>query len=81
VEKLMVELSARFAERPGGYTRIIKLGRRRGDGAAMSIIEFVDAPPPVVEDAIDGDADASDVVEAPSGGAASKDDGDAAVDG
>jgi large subunit ribosomal protein L17 len=45
VEKVLVELAQRFAERPGGYTRIIKLGPRKGDGAFMSIIEFVDAPP------------------------------------
>lgn len=46
VEKVMVELSKRFEARPGGYTRIVKLGPRRGDGAPMSIIEFVDTPPP-----------------------------------
>ena len=44
VEKVMVELSQRFKERPGGYTRIIKLGPRKGDGAQMTVIEFVDAP-------------------------------------
>lgn len=49
VEKVLVELSQRFKERPGGYTRIIKVGPRRGDGAAMSYIELVDAPPPGVE--------------------------------
>lgn len=46
VEKVLVELSKRFEGRPGGYTRITKLGPRRGDGAPMSIIEFIDATAP-----------------------------------
>jgi large subunit ribosomal protein L17 len=41
VEKVFLELAKRFKGRPGGYTRIVKLGLRRGDGAHMSIIEFV----------------------------------------
>ena len=44
IEKVFVELSQRYKERPGGYTRIIKAGRRRGDNAPMSIIELVDRP-------------------------------------
>jgi large subunit ribosomal protein L17 len=41
VEKVFVDLAKRFKSRPGGYTRIVKLGPRRGDNASMSIIEFV----------------------------------------
>lgn len=47
IGKVMVDLSKRFEGRAGGYTRITKLGPRRGDGAPMSIIEFIDAAAPV----------------------------------
>lgn len=46
IEKVFVDLAKRFKSRPGGYTRIIKLGRRRGDNAPMSLIEFVDQGEP-----------------------------------
>ena len=42
VEKVLVDLAKRFEGRPGGYTRIVKLGERRGDNAPMSIIELVE---------------------------------------
>src|SRR5215467_8958523 len=41
LDKLFDEIAARFADRPGGYTRILKLGSRRGDGAEMALIELI----------------------------------------
>lgn len=40
--KLFTDIAPRFAERPGGYTRILKLGRRQGDAAEMVILELVE---------------------------------------
>ena len=41
MKKLFDDLGARFAARPGGYTRILRLGPRRGDGAEMAIVELL----------------------------------------
>lgn len=43
VQKLFSELGPRFKERPGGYTRVVKLGPRSGDGAPMAMLELLGA--------------------------------------
>lgn len=43
--KLFGEVAKRYEQRPGGYTRIVRLGNRRGDGAEMAVIELVDSRP------------------------------------
>lgn len=45
VQRLFTDIAPRFADRPGGYTRIVRIGRRRGDNAEMAIIEFIDYEP------------------------------------
>jgi large subunit ribosomal protein L17 len=60
VEKVLLDLAKRFATRPGGYTRIVKFGPRRGDNAPISLIEFV------------GDADEAGEGDKKKGGAKAK---------
>jgi len=47
VKKLFETLGPRYAERNGGYTRVLKAGFRYGDSAPMAVIEFVDRDPDV----------------------------------
>jgi large subunit ribosomal protein L17 len=42
-DKLFREIGPRFAQRPGGYTRILKRGHRKGDGAEMARIELIES--------------------------------------
>ncbi len=46
VVKLFAELGPRYQTRPGGYTRILKMGFRVGDNAPMALVELVDRPEP-----------------------------------
>ena len=42
LQKLFAEIGPRYADRPGGYTRILRLGNRKGDNAEVAILELVD---------------------------------------
>ena len=53
VAKLFNELGPRYQTRPGGYTRILKMGFRIGDNAPMAFVELIDRPEPVAADEAD----------------------------
>ena len=60
VGKLFSEIGPRYAERPGGYTRILKCGFRAGDSAPMAFVELVDRPVPEEDDFDDDELDADE---------------------
>ena len=59
VTKLFGELGPRYKARPGGYTRILKMGFRVGDNAPMALVELVDRPEPTETPAADSESSAS----------------------
>ena len=59
VGKLFDQLGPRYKARPGGYTRILKMGFRVGDNAPMALVELVDRPEPQASEGADGETKAA----------------------
>jgi large subunit ribosomal protein L17 len=57
VTKLFNELGPRYQTRPGGYTRILKMGFRVGDNAPLAFVELVDRPEPAAAEATEAKAE------------------------
>lgn len=62
IERLFGEFALTFAERPGGYTRVIKTGNRPGDNAAMAVIEFLGQSLPVAAPVDEASSEATESV-------------------
>ena len=60
LQKVFSEYKTRYATRPGGYTRIVRLGFRKGDGAEMALLELVDRPAKAVAESAEAAPEVSD---------------------